>query len=159
MPVTVPESFKIVDGTQGPVTTNGGIECDYVSLKNAHRVTVIVNMTQAVGHATSITLEKATAVDGTGSVAITTAVPIWLNGDVAASDTLVRQTDAVSQAVAADIAKKMVVFQVDPVTLGDGFDCLVAKLSDSSQGTNFAQVTYLLETRYGQATPPAAITD
>lgn len=156
---TLPEVIKFVDGTGGPVTTNGGITADYISLRNAIRVTILVNLTQAVGHATVIALKKATLVDGTGATAATIVVPIWENEDTAATDTLVRQTDAVSVTMAADVKKKMVVIQVDPETLGATFDVINVTVSDSSEATNFAQVTYLIETAYPDATPPAAITD
>lgn len=161
MNLTLPQDFKIVDATAGPVTTNGGVTSDYVSLKNVHRAWIVVQLTQAVGHATSIAVRQATAVAGTGVKAITVAVPIWMNADTAASDTLVAQTAAVSQAVAADVKKKMVIFQVDPATLdlANSFDCLNFTVSDSSQATNFVCGVFVLYMRYKQATPPAAITD
>jgi len=158
MKVTVPQEFKIVQGTS-PVTTNGGVTADYVSLKNAKRCTIIVNLTQAVGHATALTIEQATTVAGAGSTAITVVVPIWLNADCAATDTLVKQASAVSQAIAATVKHHQVVFQLDPATLADTFDCITVKASDSSQATNFVSVDYLIETKYGKATPPTAITD
>jgi len=151
------ETFKIVQAIQ-PRTTNGGITCDYVSLKNAIRAWIIVSLTQAVGHATGIDPKRATAVDGTGAVALGTAVPIWANEDVAASDTLVKQTSAVTYDVTNDIKNKKIIFLIDPVAIG-AYDVLGCSLDDSSQASNFASVLYLLETRYPQGTPPTAITD
>lgn len=158
--ICMPEEFKLVSGTKGPVTTNGGVTCDYVNLKNAVRCTVEVDLTQAVAHATAITIEQATTVAGGGTTAITNVVPIWQNAAVSTtSDTLVRATDAVSLSVAADIAKKKVIFQVDPTTLADGFDCITCILSDSSQATNLVNVNYHIQTTRAQATPPSAIID
>jgi len=65
--LTIPEKFKIVDASAGPVTTNGGVTCDYVSLKNVHRAWIVASFTQAVGHATGIDPKQATAVAGTGT--------------------------------------------------------------------------------------------
>ena len=157
---SLPEQTKIVDATAGPVTSNGGVTADYVSVKNAGRLYIVANLTQAVGHATVLAPQRATAVAGTGVVAIATAVRIWANEDTAASDTLVAQTAAVSYTVSADIKKKMVVFEIDLHALGNTYDVIGLTFSDSSQATNFVCANYYLtDIKYQGATPPAAITD
>lgn len=154
----VPQVFKIVNGT--PVaTTDGGIDCDYVSLKNVHRVTIIAELLQAVSHTTALGVTEATTVAGGSAAAVTAVQKIWKNANVAASDTLVEGTDAATVLATAGATNQQLIMQFDPRTLSAGFDCIMATLDDSSQATNFATVTYLLETRYPQATPPAAITD
>lgn len=153
-----PERFKIVTGS--PVaTTNGGITGDYISLKNARRVIIIAELLQAVGHATALGVNVATDVAATGAAAMTALMPIWKNVDVSASDTLAKATDAASIAAAATVKNQLLVMEVLPERLPAGYDCIAATLSDSSQATNFATITYLIETKYPQATPPAAITD
>lgn len=159
---SLPERFKIVDASAGPVTTNGGVTCDYVSLKNVHRAWIVASFTQAVGHATGIDPQQATAVAGTGAKALTNNCPIWENEDTATSDTLVAQTAAKTINVTNDVKKKQVIFEIDPAKhfdLANGFDVLGCTVDDSSQATNFVSVIYVLETRYPSATPPAAITD
>lgn len=160
-PICLPERFKIVDASAGPVTTNGGVTCDYVSLKNVHRAWIIASFTQAVGHATGIDPKQATAVAGTGVKAITNVCNIWANEDTATSDTLVAQTAAITYNVTNDIKKKQVIIEIDPASfdMANNFDVLGCTIDDSSQATNFVSVLYMLETRYPQATPPAAITD
>ena len=155
--VSLPEEFKIVDASAGPVTTNGGVTCDYISLANVHKVWVVASFTQAVGHATGIDPKRATAVDGTGAAALGTVVPIWANEDTAASDTLVAQTAAVTYNVTNNIKKKQVIFEIDPATLGGSYDVLGCTVDDSSQATNFVSVLYVCQMRYKQATPPAVI--
>lgn len=156
--MNIPERFKIVQLSH-PQTTNGGFTSDYVSLKNANRATIIVEINQAVGHATAFTLNRATAVDGTGATTLANNVKVRANDDVAASDALVVKTDAKAYTVANDIKKKQIVFEIDPAGLGDTYDVICVVAADSSQATNFASITALLEMRYQQATPPAAITD
>lgn len=156
-PISLPANFKIVDASAGPVTTNGGITCDYVSLKNVIRAWIVVSLTQAVGHATGIDPMRATAVDGTGVVALANVVRIWANEDTGASDALVAKTAAVTYNVAADVKKKQVIFEIDPVQLGEGFDVLGCALDNSAQATNFASVLYILQTKYPGSTPPSAI--
>lgn len=155
----LPEEFKIVDATAGPVTTNGGVTSDYVSLKNAKYAWIVLQFTQAVGHATVIQPRKATATDGTGATNITVAVDLWQNADTAASDTLVKATSATSLTLAADAKKKQVVIGIDPANLGAGYDVIAFTVSDSSQATNFVSAQFFLETKFAQGTPPAAITD
>lgn len=159
--VTLAENFKVVQ-LQNPRTTNGGFTSDYVSLKNIKKATIIVELTQAVGHATAIAPKQASAVDGTGVKALTNACSIWSNEDTATADTLTKQTDATSYTVAADVKNKQIIFEIEPsisLDIANGFDCIAINSADSSQATNFASITAILETRYPQATPPAAITD
>lgn len=155
--IFLPEHFKIVDASAGPVTTNGGVTFDYVSLRNVNAAWIVIQLTQAVGHATVVQPQKATAVAPTGATSITTAAEWWENEDTAASDTLVKQTAATSATVTNDVKKKQVIFKIDVAALGSTYDVLGCTISDSSQATNYVSAQYFLEMRYPQATPPAAI--
>jgi len=160
--LSLPESFKIVDLTAGPVTTNGGVTGDYVSLKNVHKAWIVLQFTQAVAHATVVQPQVATAVAPTGATSITFATRIWSNEATATTDTLVAQTAATSYSLTADVAKKMVVIEIDPsevVAMGATYDVIGCTISNSAQATNFVSGVYVLQMRYQQATPPAAITD
>lgn len=153
--ISLPESYKIVEAITPQV--GAAITGDYVSLKNANRAFVVVHVAQGNAATMAITIEKATDVAATGSTAITTVVPIWANEDCATSDTLVRQTDAVSFTTSAALKHKVVVFQIDPATLG-AYDCITVKTA-ASHADNLTSAIYLLDERYKQATPPTAITD
>lgn len=154
------ENFKIVAGTT-PVTTNGGVTGDYVSLKNVNKAWIIVSLTQAAAHATVLAPKQATAVDGTGVKVFANTLKINANEDVAASDTLAAQTAAVNYTVTADIKNKLVVFEIDPAKLDttNDFDCIGITVSDSSEATNFVEITYILDMKYKEDVPPAVITD
>ena len=157
--VTLPEKYKIVEAI-APAADAAGRTGDYVSLKNVNLAYVVVHITQGNAATVALTIEQATAVAGTGSKAITVSVPIWSNLDTATSDTLVRRTDAVSYTTDAAVKNKIVIFQIDPATLdvANGFDCIVVK-TGASNAANITQAMYVLDERYQQATPPAAITD
>ncbi len=159
--ISLPEHFKIVSATQGPVTTNGGVTADYVSLKNCHKAWVVCSFTQAVGHATGIDPKQASDVAGTGVKVLSANAPIWANEDVATSDTLASQTAAKTYDLTNDVKKKLVVFEIDPSAfdVANGFDVLGCAVDDSSQATNFVDITYWLQMRYKEDVPPAAITD
>lgn len=158
--VSLPEMFKIVEA----ITPQAGdaITGDYVSLKNFQKAFVIVEVAQAAVNQMTISIEQATNVSAGGSKAITNAVPIWANEDCAASDTFVRQTDAVSFQLSAAQKHKIVVFQIDPSTLdvANGFDCIVVK-TGASDATNITSAQYILVgQRYGGGlAAPSAITD
>ena len=144
------------------MTTNGGVTSDYVSLKNVLRAWIVLQFTQAVGHATVVQPQVATAVAPTGAASITFSARIWSNEDTAASDTLVVRTAAASYTLTNDIKKKQVVIEIDPaeaVAQGSTYDVIGFTISDSSQATNFVSGQFLLEMSYQQATPPAAITN
>jgi len=133
-----------------PVTTNGGVTCDYISLKNAHRVFIVATFTQAATHATGIDPVQATAVAGTGAKAITATCPIWENNDISATSVLVRQTDAITANVAAGTTNQIVIMEIDPAgfDVANGFDVLGVTVDDSSEATNFVSVLAYIVPRY-----------
>lgn len=157
-PFTLPEDFKLVDATAGPVTTNGGVTGAYVTLKGAIKAFLLLQFTQAVGHASVISIKKATAVAGTG-VTTGPTCRIWANEATATNDTLVAQTAGTSYTLTNDIAKKMVVIEFDPAQLGDSYDVAGFSIATSAQATNFVNGVWVLQPRYAQATPPTAVVD
>ncbi len=138
-----------------PVTTNGGVTTDYISLKNVHRVYAVFTFTQAATHATGIDPVQATAVDGTGAKAITETVPIWKNADISATSVMTRQTDALTINATAGTTDQIMTFCLDPAKFdvaGD-FDVLGFTVDDSSEATNFVSAVAYLEMRYSSPAP------
>jgi hypothetical protein len=154
---SLPEIFKLVDATAGPVTTNGGVTGQYVHARNAQRGFLVLQFTQAVGHATVITIKEAKTIAGGSVQTVANSVQIWSNEATATTDTLVKQTAATTYTLTADVAKKMVVFQLDPALFTVDFCVWGFTVSDSSQATNFVSGFYLLADRFPQATPRSAI--
>lgn len=154
--------YKIVDATAGPVTTNGGVTSDYVTVKNAKYAWLRLQFKQAVGHATVIQPQVATAVAPSGATSITFAAEIWSNLDTTASDTLVSRTAATSYTLTTAAKPMQVFIGIDLAQMaaqGATFDVLGFTISDSSQATNFVCGEFWLEMKYAQDTPPTAITD
>lgn len=158
--MTLVEKYKVVQAFE-PKTANIAITGDYVSLKNVVNATVIVNLTQAVGHATVVSLYQAQDVSGTGAKALALDVPVWANEDVSLGDTLLRKTDGVSYTVANTAKNKQIVFHVNPAKLdiNNGFTCLNVRIGASSQATNFACAEFILENKYGGENPASTIAD
>ncbi len=161
LPFNLSSGYKLVGATAGAVTTDGGITCDYISMKTAHKVWIVGIFDQAVADATGIDPTQATTVAGGSVKAITNVCNIWANEDMAASDTLVKQTSAITYNLTADVKTKMVVIEIDPSSfdVSGGFDCLGCTVDASGEGTDFCTLMYIVQTRYPQATPPAAITN
>lgn len=148
----IPEGLFPVVGTV-PVTTSGGVTADYISVKNAEYVWIVVSLKQTVAHATVFAVERATAVAPTGNVAIATAVPIWYGNVTTSSNALTAQTAAVSYTMGGAVTGSVqIIFGIDPATLGGSYDVIGLTASDSSQATNFVAVTYWIKPRYVQAT-------
>jgi hypothetical protein len=151
------EKTKIVEA----ITPQAGaaITGDYISLKNAAHVTVLVDINQANAATVAVTIEQATLVDGTGSKPITNAVPIYLVADAATSDAWVAQTAAVSYTTDATTKHKLIAFEIDAASLdvAGGFDCITVK-TGASNAANITSAVYVLsDLRYGAE--KTAITD
>ena len=152
----LPESFKIVQGYVGQGTT-GLVTADAVSLKNALKAWIVVNLDTTASSACALTPMRATDVALTGGAVLGSVVEIWANANTAATDTLVRQTAALNFTTGATAYYKQVIFEIDPASLG-AYDCIYITVG-ALAATEALCVEYILETRYPQATPPAAITD
>lgn len=146
-----------------PAADAAGRTGDYISLKNAERVAVVVHITQGNAATVALTLFQASAVAATGEKAITNVVQVYSNLDTAASDTIVRRTDAVSYTTDAGVKNKIVVFIVDAASLdaANSFDCLCVK-TGASNAANITQAMYVLSGRRDQtavANAPSFIID
>lgn len=157
--IFVPEHFKLVTAI-APVTTNGGVTFDNIKLRDAQMVWIIAEFTQAVAHAT--TIQPVTgATDAACTTAITFSARWWKNVATGTTDTLVAQTAGTSMACDAAATNHLIVVQIDPsdiVAQLSTYDWLGATIATSGQATDFVSATYLIQSRYPQATPPVAIT-
>ena len=156
-----PEHCKIVRALEPQA--GGAVTGDYVSLKNVHMAWVQVHITQAQANTVKININKATAVLPSDATAITVAVPIWSNLDCAASDLLVRRTDAVNYTTDAGVKHKIIIFQIDPASLGalagtGPYDCIAVE-TEASHADNLTEAHYVLQERYAADQPPSAIID
>ena len=147
----IPERLFPVEGTTGAVTTNGGITADYISVKNAAWVDIVVHLKQVVEHATAFTPYRATAAAPTGNVVLANAVQIWYGNVTTSSNALTKQTDATSFTIGVGVTgDAIIVFSIDPATLGDTYDVLGITVADSSQATNLCSIMYYIQPKYPQ---------
>ncbi len=156
---SLPQACKIVQMLK-PQTTNAALTSQVISLKNAHKVTIVIELTQAVGHATTPTLIQATNIAAGTNKAGPVAM-VWSNLATASTDTLVARTAGASYAVSTATGGMQVVFEVDPAAMdvGNGYDCLYFTQATSSQATNFVSATAYIQERYAGNQPPTSILD
>lgn len=152
-------SAKIVDMNQ-PLTDGGTRNGKGINLKNCTQATVIVHTAQNAGAGTPINLLQATDAAGTGLKPLANTVPIWHNPNTAATDTLVRQADAISFTPTASTGNKQTVIHIDPSQLdvNNGFNFLFAQIVASSTSNTTSVVGILDGYRYQGDTIPSAIT-
>jgi hypothetical protein len=141
-------------------TTNG--DCDYVSLKNFDRCTIVIavdNATTVTGGA--VTLKQATAVAGTGEKALSFS-KMWVDLDVAAGDTLTETavTSDTFTTLTTDNKNALYVIEVkaSDLDVSNGFDCLRVDVLLMANAVGFVQ--YILHgARYASPIAVSAITD
>lgn len=152
-----PEIYPIIQGHE-PVAANAIIDTsDWISLKNAKGVLMTV-MHYSGGGDTDLVLTVHEGATGTGTSALATAFPIWVNADTSASDALVRQTDAVTYTIDTGDGKDQIVcFYVSARILTAGYTWVQLGASGGN-ASNLVSVLYQLDgARYQQTTPPTAI--
>jgi hypothetical protein len=152
------QNAKIV-AALSPVTNDAERTGDYIKLRDAGSLIVVVNMTQGDVAQSTVRVEQANTAAGGASKVLTKNMQIWANQNIVTNDTLTRQTDALNFQLSNAVANKLLVFQLDPSTLdvANGF-IWVAVIAGVSNVANIVSANYyLVNHRYQQATPPTAI--
>src|SRR5574340_447094 len=161
--INLTDEVKIVYGSPiiGALATTNG-DCDYVSLKNFNRCSIVIavdNATTVTGGA--ITLKQATAVAGTSEKALAFA-KMWANTDTGASDTLT-ETAVTSDTFTTDTTdNKNLLYVIDvkaeDLDIANGFDCLRVDVLLMANAVGFVQ--YILHgSRNASPLAISAITD
>jgi hypothetical protein len=149
------DEIKIVKCYQGAANA---VDCDVLNLGDFHKATLVVIHTGASDTDLVLSLYESDDVSKSNTAAITTACPLWVDSDMGtSSDVLVRQTDAYSYTIdTGEAPNQMVVWEVDPAIMSDGYKCLY--ISDSGgNASNTVSIVALLEPRYKSDSLPAAI--
>ena len=144
----IPEILEPVS-ILNPQTTNGGPATDYLDLSDCHMAYLIVNLTQAASHETTITVQEAEDSGGTGVDTVANNVRIWHDEDVDDdNETLDREDDATSHDAAAGTDNQLIVFQVDPRALSGDNTHVRLSFQDSTEANNIASVVAYKAPRY-----------
>lgn len=101
------------------ISLGNGTATDYVNVGKSEMAWIVVHAYVAAAAAIVLTPQKAYTAAGGGATALTVDVPIWSSIAVAgASAALTRQTDGVAYTTAATAGDHIVIFQIDPASLG-----------------------------------------
>ena len=144
-----------------PTRGEAAVQGEGIDLTNAHMVFVVIQHDQGAADRATYTLQQDDGTDGNWEALVNT-VPLWINNDTDANDVLVRQTNAVSYQVSADVNPKMIVFQVDPSKLDDengtsgnpNVALRIAKDATGDAGDTLNAIYIVAPTRYSGATVP-----
>lgn len=144
----IPEGLLPVEGLAPQVGAAAAVTGDYISLKNAQMAWVVIHYNQ--GDATDITwhVNRATAVAPTGAAVLANVVPIYSNLDCATSNTLVKRTSAVNYASGTGQTHKIIVFQIDPASLGSTYDVIAGASTTAIAATSTVSIMYYVMPRY-----------
>ena len=143
-----------------PAADGAGRTSSYRSLKNALKAWIIVHVNQGNAAQVTLTPYQAKDVSGTGAKAIN-AVPVWLNDATATSDALVAQAAAANFQTDANVADKIVIFEITPdvaLDIANGFRTIGIATS-ASNAANITEAILLIDQAYQGASAPSTYTN
>lgn len=143
-----------------PAADAAGRTGTYVSCKFAHKIFIVVHVTQ--GNAATIVLSvlQAQDVSGTNSKAIGNNVRIWANQDTSvAANVLTRQTDGTSFTTSSAVKNKVVVFEIEPAMLDltNNFKTVTISTGASNAANITQAMAYATPTSAEEALPSIAV--
>ena len=166
-PISLPEQFKIINIAPSQVAT--AVTYDTLCCKNAHKVWFVITQLYVADTDITFSLIEATDVAAGTTAAVTAALPIWYNADIAAATTgaaattifdgLTKITSGSSHKFDTGAGKsQMCVIEWDPAKHTAGYDCI--QLADAGgHASNYVTAIAIVQTRYPQADPPSALID
>lgn len=138
-----------------PAADAAGRTGSYRTLKNALKAWIVARVNQGNAATVALTPLQAKDVSGTGSKAIA-AVPIWLDDATATSDAFVVQAAAANFTTDANVADKIVIFEIEPevaLDVANGFKTITLQ-TGASNAANITEATlYVLEAMQGASAP------
>ena len=153
-----PETFPVIQGHEPATCVSIAATSDWICLKNAQGVLITVMFFYAEDEDWTLTVYEGATASGTTAITTGAEFPIWVNADTSTSDTMVKQTDAITYVIdGTPGTNHLVQLYIDASILTATYDWV--KLCGSSGGTtNYGSVLYqLVGARYQQETPPTAI--
>jgi hypothetical protein len=137
----------------GNALTDGS---DWIKLTNTNGC--LITILYYDGGATSPVFTVHEGATGAGTTALAVAWPIWINLDVATSDTMVRQTDAITYTLtcSASALSMIIQFYIPASILTDGYEWIQLGATAGNAASYVAAMYQLDGARYQQTTPPTA---
>jgi len=143
MSFCLPENCKIIEGLSPRIGTTVAMTGDYVSMKNFEKLYIVIHYQGADGVAETFGVMESPLVSGVGAQASPALFRIWSDLACATSDLLVERTAAASYAINAVAANKIVIFEVDPAALTEGYDCVAGYTTSGLAVTETISMLYI----------------
>ena len=159
---SLPENCRIIEGLSPRVGGAGGsVLGAYISVKQYEKVYIVIHYAEVDGTSEVFGVMKSPLISGVGGIPTTELWRIWSNLDCAASDLLVERTAATSYAIGTGTTHKIIVFEVDPAALSEGYDCIAGYGLSGIAATETYSMLYFGVPRYAGRvlTAPTALTD
>jgi hypothetical protein len=163
----LPEGYKIVNVAPSQAAT--AVTYDVICCKNAKKVWFVITQLYVADTDITFSLVEATDVAAGTTSAVTKALPIWYDVDVAAAttgaaatteiDNMTLITSGSSHQMNTGAGKsQMCVIEWDPMKHTAGYDCI--QLADTGgNASNYVTAIAMIEVMYPQATPDSAVID
>jgi hypothetical protein len=157
---TFPENCDYVMGCI-PTDSSSTVTAANISMKDALEVYIIVQLSNASGHAVVINPLLGAAV-ATCATAITFSAPYWYNVSALTTSVFTAGTAATTVTCNAAATPAIYVVKIDPVAAlaqGATLDCLGCTITGGAHAADLASVYYLVVPRVAQITHPTILTD
>lgn len=140
----LPEQVRVVPAI-APIAGGSARSGDWVSMKGYDELTILVQIAMGNAATTAITVDKATAVDGSGnSDGITIQRAYKHTGALGAAIAYAAQAAAASfTSSATGSGQDVYLLHLTAAELGEGFDCVQVELGASNSG-NIVSAMYIL---------------
>jgi hypothetical protein len=137
----------------------GRTSTNYLSLRNAEKAWIVVHINQGNAATILLSLLQATSVTGAGSKAVSNAVPIQLCDSALVADAFVAQTAGTTFTTDANVADKIVVFEIEPeiaLDMINGFNHIGIS-TGASNAANITSAMLITWNSYQGASQPTTI--
>ena len=166
-PISLPEMFKIVN--VAPIQAANAVTYDAICCKTAHKVWFIIIQDYAADTDLTCSLSEGTDVAMGTTAAVTAALPVWYNADVAAATTgaaattmidgLTKITSGSSHEFDTSAGKaQMCIIEWDPAKHTAGYDCIALTDANGNASNEVAAIA-IVQTRYPGPNPPSVVID
>ena len=142
------EGAKIIQAL-APTTQGAADDGDYISMKDAHAVWTVINVSAATTSVT-FTPKNASTYAGTGAAAVDGGCKFWANTNTTSLDRMTASTNSTAYTLTDNANKALVVCRYDPSNAPSSHECFSMTCSTAgAAAAGTVAMTYILETRYG----------
>ena len=154
----------IVEAIPPQNITGSAVDANYISMKGYDHCTIIINTGAWAGGTSAITVNRATAIAGTGEDAGGVEFDYMWTNDGAVALSPLTKTEVTSDTFNLDTANAMYVIEIPADTIKGSstteYDCIQLALATPGANNDYVSATYVLsKSRYKSDVPVEPLTD